>query len=80
LNRVSATSSASLIAYGDPDLRQLAAIYAAGTIQNHLFLVGHTRTGFLLAYTFLALNGLQLSASQADVMTTALLQMLCRDV
>jgi death-on-curing protein len=63
---------ANAAAYGDPDLPQLAALYAAGIIQNHPFLDGNKRTGFLLAYTFLALNGLQLIASQQDVISKTL--------
>ncbi len=58
--------------YGNPDLPQLAAFYAAGIIRNHPFLDGNKRTGFLLAYTFLALNGLQLIASQKDVVSKTL--------
>jgi death-on-curing protein len=58
--------------YGDPDLPRLAALYAAGIIRNHPFLDGNKRTGFLLAYTFLALNGMRLVASQQDVISTTL--------
>jgi death-on-curing protein len=63
---------ANAAAYGDPDLPQPAALYAAGIIQSHPFLDGNKRTGFLLAYTFLALNGLQLIANQQDVISKTL--------
>ncbi len=57
-----------LFAYGDPppDLCALAAAYAAGIIKNHPFVDGNKRTGFLLAYTFLRLNGLELRASEGE--------------
>jgi death-on-curing protein len=63
---------ANAAAYGNPDLPQLAAFYAAGIIRNHPFLDGNKRTGFLLAYSFLALNGLHLIASQQDVVSKTL--------
>lgn len=55
-----------LYAYGEPDLPALAASCAAGIIQNHPFVDGNKRTGFMTAYVFLARNGLELSASEAD--------------
>ena len=55
-----------LISYGDPDLFDLAAAYAAGIVQNHPFVDGNKRTGFMTAYVFLARNGMQLIASEID--------------
>ncbi len=49
-----------------PDLCTLAAAYAAGIIQNHPFVDGNKRTGFLSTYTFLGLNGLELTASEVE--------------
>jgi death-on-curing protein len=52
--------------YADPDTCDMAAAYAAGIIQNHPFVDGNTRTGFMSAYVFLAANGLQLTATELD--------------
>ena len=38
-------------------LAELAAVYAHGIVKNHPFLDGNKRTGFVAAFTFLALNG-----------------------
>ena len=45
----------------------MAAAYAAGIIRNHPFVDGNKRTGFMSAYVFLTLNGLQLTAAEVDV-------------
>jgi len=64
----------NLLAYGSPTLAQLAASYAAGIIINHPFVDGNKRTGFLVAATFLELNGVKFTASEESVvaMTVAL--------
>jgi death-on-curing protein len=54
-------------AYGKPSLYDLAAAYASGIIRNHPFLDGNKRAGFLSAYTFLGVNGLDLTASEEEV-------------
>ena len=56
------------------DLPLLAASYAAGIIQNHAFVDGNKRTGFMAAYMFLDLNGMTLQAEEvpATAMTIAL--------
>lgn len=54
-----------LLAYGEPDLADLAAAYAAGIIRNHPFVDGNKRSGFMAAYVFLACNGLALKATEA---------------
>lgn len=51
-------------AYGSPDLATLAAAYAAGIIRNHPFVDGNKRVGFMAAYTFLACNGVRLTAME----------------
>jgi death on curing protein len=61
-----------LFAYGKPTLFDLAAAYSFGIAKNHPFIDGNKRSAFLTAYIFLALNGLELSASETD----ATLQML----
>ncbi len=55
-----------LAAYGQPDLCDLAAAYAAGIVRNHPFVDGNKRTAFVAAYVFLARNGLKLTASEAS--------------
>lgn len=49
-------------AYDEADLCALAAAYAAGIVGNHPFVDGNKRTAFMAAYTFLARNGLRLTA------------------
>jgi death-on-curing protein len=63
-----------LFAYTSPTLAELAASYAAGTILNHPFLDGNKRTGFMVAATFLELNGMEVTATEESVidMTLAL--------
>jgi len=54
------------LAYGDPDLYELAAVYAAGIVRNHPFVDGNKRTAFMTALVFLARNGLRLVAPEVD--------------
>jgi len=63
-----------LFACRSPHLAELAASYAAGIIRNHPFLDGNKRTGFMLAATFLEINGLEFTATEESVieMTLAL--------
>lgn len=58
--------------YGESDLCVLAAAYAAGIVRNHPFVDGNKRTGFLAAYTFLAINGLELDAPEAEAVVMTL--------
>ena len=53
-------------AYGKPTLFDLAASYAFGLVKNHPFIDGNKRTGFIVAMTFLELNGLRFGASEVD--------------
>lgn len=62
----------NLFAHGSTALPQLAASYAAGIILNHPFLDGNKRTGFMLAATFLQINGLELTASEEAVVENTL--------
>lgn len=59
-------------AYGAPDVFGLAAAYLYGIVRNHPYSDGNKRTGFLAAYTFLILNGYQVTASDADVIVFVL--------
>lgn len=56
----------NLYSFKSPTIVELAAAYAVGIIQNHPFVDGNKRTGFLAAYIFLALNGLRLTAPEAE--------------
>src|SRR5579859_7816108 len=57
----------NLFAYSKPTLAQMAASYAAGIVLNHPFLDGNKRTGFMVAATFLELNGLEFTATEESV-------------
>ena len=57
----------NLIAYGDPDIADLAAAYAYGIARNHPFVDGNKRTGLVVSETFLLINGYELTASNAEV-------------
>jgi death on curing protein len=56
----------TLAAHGDPDVFNLAAAYAHGITQNHPFVDGNERTAFVVAVSFLELNGQELTASEAE--------------
>lgn len=56
----------NLAAYGEPDLFDLAAAYARGIVQNHPLVDGNKRTAFVVAGAFLDLNGMELTASEAE--------------
>ncbi len=57
----------NLALYGDPDAAALAAAYAFGIARNHPFVDGNKRTAAVVSETFLALNGVVLSASDAEL-------------
>jgi len=48
------------------DLSSLGAIYTASIIQNHPFVDGNKRTGFVAGVLFLELNGHTFKASEED--------------
>jgi death-on-curing protein len=60
------------VAYGKPDIADLAASYASGLAQNHPFVDGNKRAAFLAAGLFLLLNGQRLVATQAEATLTVL--------
>ena len=62
----------NLVAYGDPDVADLAAAYGVGLAKNHAFVDGNKRAAFLAVGLFLRLNGHRLKASQADATVTML--------
>lgn len=55
-----------LHAYGDPDIFDLAAAYTFGIVQNHPFVDGNKRTGFITGILFVELNGRRFTASEPD--------------
>lgn len=58
--------------YGPSDLVALGALYAAGIMRNHPFVDGNKRTGFLAAYAFLYVNGLEIVANEPEVIVQCL--------
>jgi death-on-curing protein len=66
-------------AYNDPDLATLAAAYAARIIRNHPFLDGNKRVSFMMAYLFLACNGVTLTATEVSA-TRAVLDLTASDM
>ena len=57
---------ANLFAYGKPTVFDLAASYAYGLAKNHPFIDGNKRAAFVVAVTFIELNGRRFSATEAD--------------
>ncbi|WP_341889009.1 type II toxin-antitoxin system death-on-curing family toxin [Variovorax sp. YR752] len=55
-----------LVAYGQPDIADLAAAYGIGLAKNHPFVDGNKRAAFLAVGLFLALNGQRLVATQTE--------------
>ena len=54
----------------DSDLAALAAAYGYGIARNHPYIDGNKRVAFVVMAVFLGLNGLDVMASEADVVTT----------
>jgi death-on-curing protein len=59
-------------AYGMPDLPALAAALGFGLARNHPFVDGNKRTAYVAVETFLALNGLDLTAGDAECVVVML--------
>lgn len=49
-----------------PDIFLLAATYTGGILQNHPFVDGNKRTGFVIGVLFLELNGYKFIANEED--------------
>jgi death on curing protein len=60
----------NLAVYGEADAALLAAAYAFGIARNHPFVDGNKRTAAVVSETFLAVNGLGLAASDAELVVT----------
>jgi len=52
------------IAYASSDMIELVAKYTADIVQNHPFVDGNKRTGFVIGVLFLELNGYKFMASE----------------
>jgi death-on-curing protein len=59
-------------AYGEHSIARLAASYAFGISSNHPFLDGNKRTSLVVAELLLELNGSDLTATDAECVTTFL--------
>lgn len=59
-------------AHGQDDPATLAAAFAFGVARNHPFIDGNTRTAWVLARLFLALNGHRLRFEPGDAITNML--------
>jgi death on curing protein len=59
----------NLLAYGEPtpNIFDLAAAYAFGFTNNHAFIDGNKRVGFVAAAIFLELNGYSLEVPEVEV-------------
>jgi death-on-curing protein len=62
----------NLVNYGQPDVCELAAAYGYGLARNHPFIDGNKRTAFVAVELFLALNGRDLVADDANCVLTML--------
>jgi len=51
-------------AHAGSDIIELAMLYTAGIVQNHPFVDGNKRTGFVVGVLFLELNGYCFTASE----------------
>jgi death-on-curing protein len=52
--------------YGEPDIGELAALYAITIARNHPFVDGNKRTAFMAMELFIRLNGCRFVATDAD--------------
>jgi death-on-curing protein len=56
----------------NPSFFQLAAAYGARIVQNHPFVDGNKRTGYVATRLFLVMNGIDLTAAPKDRVLTFL--------
>ena len=56
----------NLSGYGKPTIFDLAAAYAFGIARNHPFVDGNKRIALVAAFTFLEINGQEVTAAEAD--------------
>ena len=65
--------------YGNTEIPELAAAYTTGIVQNHPFVDGNKRTGFLAGAAVMELNGLRLTATEPEA-TRIILDLAAGDV
>ncbi len=53
----------------DVTLYKLAASYGYGLVKNHCFVDGNKRIALIAVYTFLSVNGIELTASEVDAVS-----------
>ena len=58
--------------YGEPDIAELAAMYALGIVRNHPFIDGNKRTGYVMLEAFLEMNGATFPVSDGEAVITIL--------
>jgi death on curing protein len=58
--------------YADPDIAELAALYAIAVARNHPYVDGNKRTAFAALFMFLALNGMEFEPAEVDATITML--------
>ncbi len=65
--------------YGNTEIPELAGAYTTGIVQNHPFVDGNKRTGFLAGAAVMELNGLRLTATEPEA-TRIILDLAAGDV
>lgn len=55
-----------------PSVLEMAAVYTAGIVQNHPFVDGNKRTGFVIGILFLEMNGYRFTATEEDAANAVL--------
>ncbi len=70
---------ANRAAYGDPDIAELAALYAIALARNHPFVDGNKRTAYVALELCLRLNGLRFVVSDAEA-AVVMLQLAAGDI
>jgi death-on-curing protein len=58
--------------YGDPDMAELAALYAIAIARNHPFVDRNKRTAYVTLESFLELNGCEFPVSDRDAVIATL--------
>lgn len=58
--------------YGEPDIAELAALYALAIARNHPFIDGNKRTAYVAMETFLDLNGFRFPVGDVEATITTL--------
>ncbi len=65
--------------YGNPDIAELAGLYAIAIARNHPFVDGNKRTAYVALKTFILLNGCGFPVGEVDAVVH-MLQMAAGDI